>query len=64
MKIIKVLLSELDWFFNEFLKSEDMARERDGKVTGELVVKALQKVLEKCPRGAPVDLISRYRNKQ
>ena len=37
-----------------------MTEERDGKVTGELLVKALQKVLDKCPGGAPFDLRKMY----
>lgn len=34
----------LDWFFNKFLTSPEMVKVRDGKVTGELLVKALDKV--------------------
>ncbi|MCC8991079.1 MAG: hypothetical protein LM514_00405, partial [Streptococcus sp.] len=43
---IDFLLSKLDWFFGDFLMSDDMTKERDGKITGELVIKALQKVIE------------------
>jgi hypothetical protein len=53
---IKLLGNKLDWFFDEFLRKPEMLEERDGKVTGELLVKAIQKVLNKCEGGAPFDL--------
>lgn len=57
---IKLLLSRLDWFFNDFLTREEMIKERDGKITGELVVKALQRVLAKSPRYRDTDLLKEY----
>jgi hypothetical protein len=53
---IKLLQERLDWFFSEFLRKPEMLEERDGKVTGELLVKAIQKALNKCPGGAPFNL--------
>ncbi len=44
-EILRQLLDRRDWFFEEFLTSDDMTRERDGKTAGELLVKALDKVL-------------------
>jgi hypothetical protein len=38
------LASRLDWFFDTFLTSAEMVKVRDGKVTAELLVKALHKV--------------------
>ncbi len=43
--ILDLLLAKLDWFFDEFLTSDEMTKERDGKTAGELLVKALDKVL-------------------
>lgn len=40
---IEILMSRLDWFFDEFLTRPEMIKERDGKIVGELVVKALQR---------------------
>lgn len=57
---IALLLSRLDWFFNDFLSREEMIKERDGKITGELVVKALQRVLAKSPRYRKTDLLAEY----
>lgn len=60
MVVINDLVSRLDWFFNVFLMRPEMVRVRDGKITGELVVKALQKAFDAAPRGVPVDLIEEY----
>jgi hypothetical protein len=53
---IELLLHRLDWFFDEFLLREEMTKERDGKTAGDLVVKALQKVLARSNRYKSVDL--------
>lgn len=55
-----LLLRHLDWFFGEFLLREEMTKERDGKVAGELVVKALQKVLARSERHKGVNLQAEY----
>lgn len=60
MDAVNHLLSRLDWFFDEFLKRPELAKERDGKVSAELLVKALQKTLNKCGGGAPADLNKMY----
>lgn len=64
MEAVECLLNRLDWFFNTFLMTEDMVKEREGKITGELLVKALQKVLECCPDSAPVDLVHLYNKRR
>jgi len=45
--VIAELLKRLDWFFDEFLTKPELLKERDGKITAELVVKALDKVLSR-----------------
>jgi len=55
-----LLLRSLDWFFGDFLSRDEMTKERDGKITGELVVKALQRVLARSPRHRNFDLIAEY----
>jgi hypothetical protein len=55
-----LLLRRLDWFFDEFLLREEMIKERDGKVAGELVVKALQKVLARSEQHKGVNLQAEY----
>lgn len=57
---LSLLLSKLDWFFGEFLLREEMTKERDGKVAGELVVKALQKVLARSEHHRAVNLQAEY----
>jgi len=64
MEAVNLLLNRLNWFFGTFLMTEDMVKEREGKITGELLVKALQKVLECCPDGAPVDLVQLYNKRR
>ena len=41
-----------------------MIKERDGKIAAELVVKALQKTLNACPKGTPIDLIAEYERRR
>jgi hypothetical protein len=43
--IVNLLLQKRDWFFDEFLTSSEMTKEREGKTAAELLVKALDKVL-------------------
>lgn len=59
-QVLDLLLSKLAWFFGEFLAREEMMKERDGKITGELVIKALQKVLSGSPRHQKVNLQLEY----
>ena len=55
-----LLLRRLDWFFGEFLLREEMTKERDGKIAGELVVKALQKVLARSGQHKGMNLQAEY----
>ncbi|MBX3534574.1 MAG: hypothetical protein KF826_09500 [Xanthobacteraceae bacterium] len=57
---IDLLLNRLDWFFDDFLARDEMTKERDGKITGELVVKALQRVFARSPRHRNIDLQAEY----
>ena len=56
LEAIKRLGKRLDWFFGNFLQQEELQKVRDGKLTADLVVKALKKVLAAVPGGAPFDL--------
>jgi len=53
---IEQLGGRLDWFFDEFLAKDELMRTRDGKRAADLLVKALQKALQRLPGGAPYDL--------
>jgi len=46
---IDKLKLRLDWFFGDFLCRPELTKVRDGKTAAELLVKALYKVIEKCP---------------
>ena len=51
---------EFRWFFDEFLTTEEMTKERDGKVAGELLVKALHKVDTRQEGGPKLNLPREY----
>lgn len=57
---IKEILSNLNWLFNEFLTRPDLLKERDGKVTAELVVKALDKVLKRSKIDYNFSFVDKY----
>jgi hypothetical protein len=61
---IDLLLRRLNWFFNNFLSRDEMIKERDGKITGELVVKALQRVLARSPRHRHINLQAEYNRRR
>lgn len=54
------LSARLSWFFDTFLTSAEMVKVRDGKVTGELLVKALHKVDSLRDAAAQLNLQSLY----
>ena len=53
---VKMLSGSLDWFFKTFLTSPLLVKVRDGKTAAELLVKALQKTINKCPTSVQFDL--------
>lgn len=57
---IRQLTQRLDWFLSEFLLSEDLQDERDGKVPADLLVKALQKAINAAPDSEQFDLEGLY----
>jgi hypothetical protein len=59
VQAIKLLASRLDWFFDEFLQDPDLQMERDGKRPADLLVKALQKAIDRSD--VDLDLISLHR---
>ncbi len=59
-----LLLRRLDWFFDEFLVREEMTKERDGKIAGDLVVKALQKVLARSELHSGINLSAEYNRRR
>jgi len=64
MDAIRLLQKRLKWFFEEFCLRPELTKERDGKVAVELLVKAIQKTLNKCPGGAPFDISKEYERRQ
>lgn len=56
MAVIRKLASRLDWFFDNFLCSDDMTREHDGKIPGDLLIKALYKVLSRSREKVALEL--------
>jgi len=64
MDAVERLGNRIDWFFSEFLTKPELTKERDGKTASELLVKALQKVLEKCRGGPPFDLSRMFESRR
>ena len=54
---IHLLTNRIDWFFDEFLVAGNLSKIREGKATSELMVKALQKAIDRVPGGPPIDLV-------
>jgi 5-methylcytosine-specific restriction endonuclease McrA len=57
---VEALKGRLDWFFDDFLHRPELERIRDGKTAGELLVKALQKTINKCPKRNQFDLAGEF----
>jgi hypothetical protein len=57
---IGMLSDRLDWFFGDFLQRAEHVRERDGKIAGELIVKALQKAINAAPADERFDLAAAF----
>jgi hypothetical protein len=55
---IRKLKKNLDWFFDEFLPGGELGKIREGKATAELMIRALQKAVDKDPHGPIIDLIA------
>jgi hypothetical protein len=60
---LSLLVGKLDWFFDVFLQKPELRKEREGKVTGELLVKALQKVINSAEGSYP-NLQREYERRQ
>lgn len=58
------LAKRLDWFFKEFLTTDEMTKERDGKIAGELLVKALHKVDTQRRGGPKLNLPEKYNDRR
>ncbi len=54
---IRLIINRIDWFFDDFLTDGNLSKIREGKATSELMVKALQKAIDRVPGGAPIDLV-------
>jgi hypothetical protein len=61
---INLLLSRIDWFFNEFLNRPEMLEVREGKIAGELVVNSLQKVISLSQHSSSINLIKEYNKRK
>jgi hypothetical protein len=60
---IELLEKRLDWFFDAFLQQEDLQTEQEGKLPADLLVKALQKALNRDPRGPRLDIEKLYKRR-
>ncbi len=56
VEAVDLLGQKIDWFYDDFLVLPALQRVHDGKRTADLVVKALRRVLDRYPGGAPYKL--------
>ncbi len=61
---VDLLEKRLDWFFDDFLQQEDLQTEQEGKIPADLLVKALQKALNRDPHGPQLDVENLYRERR
>jgi len=61
---VQRLHEKLAWFLEEFLVRPELTKERDGKTVAELLVKALQKTINKCPPGTRFDLQAEFEHRR
>jgi hypothetical protein len=59
---VYLLRDRLDWFFDEFVQREELQMERDGKLPADLLVRAVQKAINRLPDN-PLDLEREYRRR-
>lgn len=58
-KVIRVLIGNITWLFDDFLSRKEYQKVKEGKMVADLIYKALQKVLAK----ENIDLVSLYYKK-
>lgn len=63
LNAVNYLINNLDWLFNSFCQKPELQKIRDGKLTSDLLLKALQKTLNKTDIGKKIDLLKLYRNR-
>lgn len=59
---VKTIVENLDWLFNTFCQKPELQKIRDGKLTSDLLLKALQKTINKTEFGRKIDLLKLYRS--
>src|SRR5260370_9172326 len=53
MDAVMLLGENLEWFYDDFLNQPSLTTEHEGKIPGDLLVKALNKALRRCNGGPP-----------
>ena len=61
MVVVEELKNRIEWFFDDFLSQPDYQKIREGKKTADLVVAAIQRVLDECNIG--LNLVQAYMEK-
>lgn len=61
MKALWALKKKVRWFFDKFLMDPDYQKVRKGKMTSDLIYKAIQAVIE--ASGVEMDLVTEYRSR-
>lgn len=60
-EVLAALIEKSDWLMKEFLMRPDIQKDRDGKVTAELICKALDKVIDRSSLSGKFSFLQKYR---
>lgn len=60
LEVIRKITGNLDWFFDDFLANVSGMRFHEGKLESLQIVKAVQKVLNRCPEDEYIDVLAEY----
>ena len=56
MKVVKLLVENIEWFFDDFLMHPDYQKVRDGRLTADKIYASLVRILQ----GTDIDLLHKY----
>ena len=62
LQALEYLRSRANWFFDEFLSIPELQEVKDGKKAGDLLLKALDKALQRTPGGPPFTMATLRRD--
>jgi len=62
-RAVELIINKIEWLMNDFCQKPELQKFRDGKLTAELLLKALQKTINRTIYGKDYDLIEIYQER-